>query len=90
MQQLFFQPIPILNASSTIEDTQDICKNMGDLECSGACLSGKRMGGGQGTRATPPRRLFRRLPEPRAPPVSLPRTPKASLPPAHLLHVCAR
>ena len=68
---------------------------MGDLECSGACLSGKRMGGGQGTRATPPRWLLRRLPEPQAPPAapppgSLPQTPEASLPPAHLLHVCAR
>ena len=33
------------------------------------------MGGGQGTRATPPRWLLRRLPEPRAPPPgSLPQT----------------
>ena len=56
-----------------------------------ACLSEKRIGGGQGTQATPPRRLLHRLPEPRAPPPgSLPRTPEASLPPAHLLHVCAR
>ena len=38
------------------------------------------MDGGQGTRATPPRRLLRRLPAPRAPPPSsLPRTPEASL-----------
>ena len=74
-----------------IKDTQDICKNMGDLESSGACLSGKRMGSGQGTRATPPRWLLHRLPEPRAPPPSsLPQTLEASLPPAHLLHVCAR
>ena len=56
-----------------------------------ACLLGKRMDGGQGTRATPPRQLLHRLPEPRAPPPgSLPRTPEASLPMAHLLHVCAR
>ena len=55
------------------------------------CLSGKRMGGGQGTRATPPRRLLRRLPEPQTPPPgSLPQTPEASLPLAHLLHVCIR
>ena len=60
-----------------IKDTQDICKNMGDLICSGACLLGS---GGQDTRATPPRRLLRRLPELRAPPPSsLPRTPEASL-----------
>ena len=52
--------------------------------------SGKRKDGGQGTRATPPRWLLRRLPEPRAPPSSLPRTPEVSLPLAHLLHVCAR
>ena len=74
-----------------IKGTQDIYKNMGDLICSGACLSGKRMGGGQGTRATPPRWLLRRLPEPLAPPPgSLPQTLEASLPLAHLLHVCAR
>ena len=74
-----------------IKDTQGICKNMGGLTCSGACLSGKRKAGGQGTRATPPRRLLRRLPAPRAPPPSwLPRTPAVSLPPAHLLHECAR
>ena len=53
------------------------------------------MGGDQGTRATPPRWLLRRLPEPRAPPAapppgSLPRTPEVSLPPVHLLHVCTR
>ena len=49
------------------------------------------MGGGHGTRATPPQRLLRRLPKPRAPhPSSLPQTPEASLPLAHLLHVCAR
>ena len=53
------------------------------------------MGGDMGTRATPPRRLLRRLPEPWAPPTapppgSLPQTPEAALPPAHLLHVCTR
>ena len=37
MQQLV-PTIPKLNASSTIKDTQDIYKNMGDLECFGACL----------------------------------------------------
>ena len=90
MQQLV-QPIPILNASTTIKDTQDICKNMGDLICSGACLLGKRMGGGQGTRATPPRRLLRRFPALQSPPPGwLPRTPAASLPLAHLLHECTR
>ena len=74
-----------------IKDTQGICKNMGDLICFGACLSGKRMVGGQGTQATPPRWLLGRFPAPRAPPPSsLPRTPEVSLPPAHLLHVCAR
>ena len=74
-----------------IKGTQGICKNMGDLICSGACLLGKRMGGDQGTQATPPRRLLHWLPEPRAPPPSsLPQTPEASLPPAHLLHVCTR
>ena len=90
MQQ-FVPTNSYIYASATINNTQDICKNMGDLICSGACLLGKRMGGGQGTRATPPLRLLRRLPEPRVPPPgSLPRTPGASLPLAHLLHVCAR
>ena len=56
-----------------------------------ACLSGTRKAGGQGTWAIPPRRLLRWLPAPRAPPPSwLPRTPATSLPPAHLLHECAR
>ena len=74
-----------------IKDTQDICKNMGDLECSRACLLEKRTGGGQGTRATPRWRLLRRLPEPWAPPPGLlPRTLEASPPLTHLLHVCAR
>ena len=74
-----------------IKDTQGICKNMEDLICSGACLSGKRMVGGQGTRAIPPRRLLRRFPTPRAPPPGwLPQTPATSLPSAHLLHECAR
>ena len=93
MQQLV-QPIPILNASSTIKDTQDICKNMGDLECSGACLSENRKVGDRGTQELLHRLLLRVFAPPApelaaAPPEVLARIPEALLPLEHLLHAYA-
>jgi hypothetical protein len=66
------------------------------LACTGDFLSEKMRDGDQGTQVTPQRRFLRLLaPQaplaaPAPPPNALPRTPKVSPPPVHLLHGCTR
>ena len=95
MQQVFASNSYHLMHQTNKDTQNNHFQNIGDLECSGACLSEKRMVGDRDTQELLPRWLLLLGPAPlspklaAAPPKVLARIPEASLPLEYLLHAYA-